>query len=199
MRQFATKRQGGQLLSFILFDDGNDWEHSPERPVVLDVVEFLHTPKQALIADQDFTSVEEALDYCRTKYSIETDDWRRVLPFILDFRIEYDVTHTGTPQPVLLSPQGGELVFRVTADPTSSPPDTSTYDLQICGTKEGLRRMAAWLLLCAESERFDLEYHRHFERGQEAEGNASVTLRCPTYLNILRDVAQKDDAKPLGE
>lgn len=192
MRLIASERDSAKNLSYILFDEGNDWEHSAGFPIALHIVKFLHTPKQALIAEQEFVSVEEAMDFCRRKYSIEKGEWQSIAPFTLDLHIEYGLTHTGTPQPVLSYPQGGAIAFRVTENPRGSNPDGSPYDLEICGTREGLRRLAAWLVVCAESEHFDAEYHHHFENGTETEGNTSVTIRSPQYLNILRKISQEN-------
>jgi hypothetical protein len=65
--------------------------------------------------------------------------------------------------------------------------------LSVCGNREGLRRLAALLLLCADGERYDPSFHIHLdcEPGPPREpfftGNIDVTLRAPVYLDVLKD------------
>lgn len=55
--------------------------------------------------------------------------------------------------------------------------------ISICGNKEGLRRLAAMLLLCAESESLDPELHIHLDGTcPGVVTDLPVTLRSPTYL-----------------
>ena len=92
----------------------------------------------------------------------------------------------------------------------------ATRVLNVCGNPEGLRRLAALLLLCAARQRYDPKFHVQLDREPEARGeppfftwDVDVTSRAPGFLDALkhgsflewsadvdlRDEADTDDAR----
>ena len=130
---------------------------------------------------------------CRDRFDVRDVDWVEAgdVRFDHNFRFEYAVTNQGIPQPYPLGFEGGEILFRLGEVLRSDAPATPV--LNVCGNREGLRRLAALLLLCADGARYDPSFHIHLdcEPGPPREpfftGNIDVTLRAPVYLDVLKD------------
>jgi hypothetical protein len=131
---------------------------------------------------------------CRERFGVRPEDWveAEAVRFAEVFRFEYAVTNQGVPQPYPLGLEGGEVLFRL--GEVQHPDDAPTPVLNVCGTRDGLRRLAAMLLLCADGHRYDPGYHVHLDREPEAagdppflSGDMDVTLRAPSYLAMLKD------------
>ncbi len=100
------------------------------------------------------------------------------------FRFNYKVTQRGVPQPYPLATPNSIIVFRFS--PAEDETGAVRTVLNICGTRAGLKRLAAMLVLCADSEQYDPEFHIHLEAVKGVETDLDVTLRAPVYLDSLR-------------
>ncbi|MCC7355610.1 MAG: hypothetical protein IT330_17865 [Anaerolineae bacterium] len=131
-----------------------------------------------------FNSLDEALAYCQQQYDIGQKDWQSEVRFVQDFHFEYGVTNLGSPQPYLFGLEDGQVIFRMTKAQDSE--DNWGEVLNICGDREGLRRLAAMILLCADGERYDDGMHIHLD---DKDGvilpDFPVNLRNPAYLESL--------------
>jgi hypothetical protein len=131
---------------------------------------------------------------CLDRYGVHAEDWLAGdgIRFPKVFRFDYSVTHQGAPQPYPREFDGAEVFFGL--DKAEHADGPSTPVLNISGNPEGLRRLAALLILCAESERYDARFHVHLDResgapGERAflTGDLDVTLRAPAYLADLKE------------
>jgi hypothetical protein len=99
------------------------------------------------------------------------------------FTFDYAVSTVGIPQPYPV-PQGNpQILFRY------SSADTDRGErrvLNVCGNAEGLKYLAAMLLLTADSEKYDPEFHIHLDAIPGVEADGDVTIRAPVYLDVLR-------------
>lgn len=69
--------------------------------VVLHIVRHLRKAGQELIDERTFESLDEAMAFCERKYGVLPGNWQDVLPLSVTFSFQYEITHTGTPQPIL--------------------------------------------------------------------------------------------------
>ena len=131
---------------------------------------------------------------CRDRYGVRAEDWvsAEAIRFGHVFRFDYAITNQGVPQPYPLGFDGAEVVFAL--GEVQHPDGPSTPVLNVSGNPDGLRRLAALLLLCAESERYDAQFHVHLDREPVVPGqrpfltsDLDVTLRAPAYLADLKD------------
>ncbi len=141
-----------------------------------------------------YWTLAAAQEDCRARFGVQTEDWMEAdaIRFSHVFRFDYGVTNQGVPQPYPVGFEGGEILFRL--GEVQHPDGPATPVLNVCGNAEGLRRLAALLLLCADSPRFDPGFHVHLDREPEAPGEPpfligdfDVTLRAPGYLSVLKD------------
>lgn len=185
MVRIATRVANQPTLALVLTDskyyavDGEDG-----GPITLFVIANLRTPNQKLMKEHYFASIILAEQYAQQEHSVSVTDWLDDAPFHYDFHFDYTVSYTGVPQPSLLDSPGAKLVFRLETEDTPDGKDGQA--LHICGNKDGLRRLAARLLLCADSEQYDESFHIHLDHhDEELTTNISVTLRSPSYLESL--------------
>jgi hypothetical protein len=131
---------------------------------------------------------------CRERFGVRPEDWieAAAVRFAEVFHFEYAVTNQGIPQPYPVGLEGGEVLFRL--GEVQHPDGAPTPVLNVCGTRDGLRRLAAMLLLCADGQRYDHEFHIHLDREPESSreppfftGDVDVTLRAPGFLGALKD------------
>ena len=140
-----------------------------------------------------YWSLAAAQADCRDRFGVRDVDWVEAgaVRFDHTFRFEYAVTNQGVPQPYPVGFEGGEVLFGLGEVLHSDAPATAV--LNVCGNREGLRRLAALLLLCADGEKYDPSFHIHLdcEPGPPREpfftGNIDVTLRAPVYLDVLKE------------
>jgi hypothetical protein len=130
---------------------------------------------------------------CRDRYGVHPEHWLagNAVRFGELFRFDYAVTNQGVPQPYPLGFAGAEVFFAFGKVEHSNGPPIPV--LNVSGNSDGFRRLAALLLLCAESERYDARFHMHLEREPVAPGerpfltsDVDVTLRAPAYLSDLK-------------
>jgi hypothetical protein len=131
---------------------------------------------------------------CQERYGVRAKEWVAgdAVRFGQTFRFDYAVTNQGIPQPYPLGFDGAEVFFAL--DKAEHLDGPSTAVLNVCGNPDGLRRLAALLILCAESERYDARFHVHLDNEPDAPGERAfltgdldVMLRAPAYLADLKD------------
>jgi hypothetical protein len=135
------------------------------------------------IASADFADLAEAKDYCFKKYGIAPGDWTHEIAFSETFQFNYTVTNCGVPQPHPVAGPNARILFRCSL--AGDEDGRKSQVLNICGTREGMRRLAAMLVLCADSDKYDPAFHIHLEDEEDVETDMEVTIRAPTYLDVL--------------
>lgn len=134
-----------------------------------------------------FKSSELAFEYCEQFYDIPKNSWVSKKRLVQEFHFEYAISAWGKPQPYLLDFENGETLFLVTEN-------SNTQTLNISGNREGLRRLAAMLIICAESEKYDEFFHIHLEdKGGFILPDLPVILRSPSYFEPLIQGKLRDD------
>ena len=100
------------------------------------------------------------------------------------FQFDYTVSTAGVPQPYPVAQPKAKILIRCTP---AEDENGRVYEvMNICGNREGLKHLAAMLVLCADSEQYDPEFHVHLEREREVDTDTEVTLRAPVYYDVLR-------------
>jgi hypothetical protein len=141
-----------------------------------------------------YWDLSTAQEDCRERFGVRTSEWVSGdgFRFAEIFRFDYSITNQGLPQPYPLGFEGAEVVFAL--DKAERPDGSSTSVLNVSGNPDGLRRLAALLILCAESERYDAGFHVHLDHESATPGeppflasSLDVTLRAPSYLDVLKD------------
>lgn len=128
-----------------------------------------------------FHTQEAAFAYCLNKYHIGQNEWKNQIRFQKDFRFEYEVTNLGIPQPRPLGFENGKIVARL-GERTDNSGNREAV-LNLSGNRDGLRRLAAMFIVCAESEQFDNHFHIHLEDDDFALLDIPITLRSPSYFD----------------
>ncbi len=179
----AIKEIENEELWFVipkkLFSEGND-------PFELYVYRNYLSKKRETIETAYFNSLAEAKEHCRLKYGIQDSDWKTEIRLGYEFRFDYKVTSSGVPQPVVLGFEDAEILIRkgkvfVGARQKIQP------SINICGNREGLRQLAAMLLLAADSAQYDDSFHIHLEDRDSVDTDIITTIRAPGYLSILKE------------
>lgn len=191
MRQIAEIHLDSKALHLVLGQGelrelpDSDPEDCSDDQYELYLVESFHTPRQRLLKDWAFPDRESAIRFCQEEYSVAPNCWTNEPKYSLRMGVEYRLSCSGVPQPKLMSPPQGKLMFHTSLAETGENvnPNGYSYDLQIFGDRAGLRALAARLLITAESEAFDDEFHWHLDF--HSSGNTSVTIRSPIYLRRL--------------
>lgn len=184
MTKIARSQSGdGSAVHFVLQDDP-DWAID-DRPFTLFVSTQHYSPERKCIDEEHFVSLEEARLYCESKHNLPANTpWEDDPVHTATFSFTYKVTHSGIPQPYICDlPDGIISISR--GNEKVSIDDREVPGITICGNKEGLRRLAAMLLLCADSEPFDPMFHMHLEDRPGVVAELPVTLRAPGYLQWL--------------
>lgn len=168
----------------------SDWtEWGGDKPFEVDVFADHYSAARRSLDQVSFRSLDDALAYCLERYGVREADWRSAtdVRFPETFSFESGVTNLGVPQPFPFGFEGAEVVFRLGSVEHEDEPSTPV--LHVTGNREGLQRLAALLLLCADSERFDSQFHVHLEREGDGfiSGDIDVDLRAPAYMKSFRD------------
>lgn len=100
------------------------------------------------------------------------------------YEFDYTVTSVGVPQPYPNPPKNPCILFRYST--AESDGGTKRQVLNVCGNAEGLKYLAEMLLLTADSEQYDPEFHIHLEFMPGVETDCDVTIRAPAYLGVLK-------------
>ena len=141
-----------------------------------------------------YWSLAAAQADCRERYQVRVEDWvsSEAIRFGHVFQFDFAVTNQGVPQPYPLGFDGAEVLFALGG--VEHPDGPPTPVLNVSGNREGLCRLAALLLLCAESDRYNARFHVHLDREPAETGERpfltselDVTLRAPAYLSDLKD------------
>src|SRR5689334_5236656 len=175
----AWKVIDGAERHFVLVEEAYS---EGEEPFTLFVHADHYSAARGELERAFFNTLAEGQAYCRDKFGVATQDWQPAegIRFRHDFAFEFAVTNRGVPQPYPLGFDEAEVVFRLGQVQHPDAPPTAVLD--VCGNPAGLRQLAAWLLLCADGERYDPGFHVHLDR-EEQEFSASdidVTLRAPS-------------------
>ncbi len=99
------------------------------------------------------------------------------------FEFEYTVTEVGVPQPYPVKPPNAKVLFRLS--PAEDENGRKFSVMNICGNREGLEYLAAMLVLSADSAKYDPYFHIHLEDMEGFETDMDVTVRAPSYLEVL--------------
>jgi hypothetical protein len=142
------------------------------------------------ISSASFKDLAQAQDYCLNEYGVARSDWAHDVPIPCTFQFNYTVSSTGVPQPHPVAPANSQIVFRFS--PREDENGRKTRVLNICGTREGLEYLAAMLVLCADSDKYDRWFHIHLEDIERVETDTDVTIRAPSYLSSIRSGAFSD-------
>jgi hypothetical protein len=181
----ASQIVNGEELHFIIFEDTFAEDDGDPFEVIVHADHYLASRRT--IESVTLATLAEAQAYCRDRYGVATSAWRPhdEIRFRYEFAFDYNVSSTGVPQPHPLGFEGARIVFRLSQVEHFDEPSTPVLD--ISGNPEGLRRLAAELLLCADSERYDPEFHIHLDRGTDFfSGDIDATLRAPAYFERLQ-------------
>ena len=134
---------------------------------------------------KSFDSLKMAQLYCETNYNVGVSSWGKTPIFSKKFEFNYSVSNYGTPQPQTQGFEEAVLKIEVT------PATEETKDLiaqhnkiEITGNPAGLRKLAAQLLLCADSEEYDEYFHIHMS---SQKSNLELTLLAPNYFKRNKD------------
>ena len=176
----ARKQIDNEELYFVLVEeccsDNNE-------PFTLFIQANHYSTNRVERAREFFSTLEDALEHCQRKYAIDPSEWQSEMRFTKSFQFDYGVTNQGMAQPYLVGFQNGQVIFRF-GERKGDNDDTTTV-LNICGNREGLRRLAAMLLLCAEGEHYD-SFHIHLEDEESfILPDMPVTLRSLSYFETL--------------
>lgn len=107
------------------------------------------------------------------------------IPIASTFEFNYTLTNLGQPQPYPVASPDARIVFR--CSPIENEDGQTRMGLNICGTREGLKHLAAMLILCADSDKYDPEFHIHLDEQQGVDADMDVTIRAPIYLDALQN------------
>lgn len=175
----AHKTVNGEEIHFVLVEECYS---DNEEPFTLFINTNHYSPQRAERARKFFWSLEAALDFCHSQYGLEQKDWQSEARFTQDFHFEYGVTNHGVPQPFVVGFEGGQVIFKL--GETEWDGERQAI-LNVSGNPDGLRRLAALLLLCAEAERYDSHLHFHLDDERFVLTDLPVTLRSPVYFEPL--------------
>jgi hypothetical protein len=180
----AISTTGQEELYLVLIEDLSSTE-VPDEPAIQLIVNRRHlSPDREAIASVNFTDLAQAKDHCLKEYGVAPSDWVREMTFPRTFQFNYKVSNTGVPQPYPVAPSNAQIVFRFS--PCEDENGRATRVLNICGTREGLEYLAAMLVLCADSDKYDPWFHIHLEDMESVETDMDVTIRAPSYLSSIR-------------
>jgi hypothetical protein len=132
---------------------------------------------------REFADVTEAKTYCEMEYGIRDADWQDKITQPYRFQFDYEITNLGVPQPIPVGFDNGRLLicFANREDENGAVRQA----LNICGTRDGLKHLAAMCLLCADSEQYDPAFYIHLEDMINVETDIEITIRSPNYLEVL--------------
>ncbi len=170
----ARSTAGAEELYLVLSADLSPPADSDEPACQLMVNRHHLSRDREQIANMDFTDVAHAKDYCLKEYGVARGDWMDEIRLPCTFQFDYTVTNSGVPQPCAVASPNAEILFRFTRADDENGRSRSV--LNICGTREGMERLAAMLVLCADSEKYDPEFHIHLEREPWVETDMDVTI-----------------------
>lgn len=134
---------------------------------------------------KSFNSIKEAKTYCQETYQVRENEWGNTPFFEKKFAFDYSVSNWGTPQPNV---EGFEdAVIKIEVTPATEEADdliAQKNKVDITGNAAGLRKLAAQLLLCADSEEYDEYFHIHLNNEKS---NLELTLMAPNYFKANKD------------
>ncbi|MGO8750818.1 MAG: hypothetical protein ACLQNE_33120 [Thermoguttaceae bacterium] len=184
-REWIARSTAEQEELHLVLSERLSAAEEPDEPACQLMVNRHHLSRdRELVTSRDFADLTQAQEYCFKKYGVAIDDWRHEITLPYTFQFSYTVSNFGIPQPYPVASPEARIVFR--CSPIEDENGRARTGLNICGTREGLKRLAAMLVLCADSEKYDPEFHIHLEDQQGIEADMDVTIRAPVYLDTLR-------------
>jgi hypothetical protein len=179
MEMIAATLVDGIESHLVLIVDDVDRENSC---VDLFVSHEHYSQNRTVVESKGFSSLEEALTFCTAKYGVTAAAWKKDPAFEFRFDFQFRVTNSGIPQPFPLGFGETEVVFQL-GEKENLLDGSKTPSLLITGNRAGLRELAARLLLCADSEQYDPDFHMHLDAAKTHRlSNVDVTLYSPTRL-----------------
>ena len=178
----STARQ--EELHLVLIEDLSTTPDFPDLACQLMVNRHHLSRDREEIARKDFTGLAQAQEYCQKEYGVAPGDWLNEITLPYKFEFNYTLSNCGVPQPYPVASRDAEMLFRFSPAVDENGRTRSVFN--ICGTREGLKCLAAMLVLCADSEKYDPEFHIHLEDQPSVETDIDVTIRSPAYLDALR-------------
>ncbi len=176
----ARKVIGNEELHFVLVNDAG----TDDKPVTLLVNAHHYSSRRACRAKGHFSSIEKAITYCEEEYEVPKESWQSELRFSGDFHFHYRIAAVGDPRPHPLGFEGRQIVFHLGEQEDADSNTTPT--LSIVGNREGLRWLAATLLLLADGERYDERLHTRLENDDEGIfTDIPVLIHSPSYFGSL--------------
>ena len=180
----ARSRAGQEELHLVLIEDISPTADSHQPAYELMVNRHHLSRDREQVTRMSFSDLGQAQDYCLKEYGVAPGDWMHEATLTCTFEFNYTLTNCGVPQPYPVASPEARIVFRCL--PIEDENGRTRTGLNICGTREGLKRLAAMLVLCADSDKYDPEFHIHLEDQQGVEADMDVTIRAPVYLDTLR-------------
>lgn len=104
----------------------------------------------------EFKNIESAYTFFEKTYKINKTEWLPPKIFILNKKIEYHITSSGTPQPFALNFNGTDLEVSI-----NKSNDIDCTDVVLTLTKENMLKLGEQLLLFEVSDLFDDDCHIH--------------------------------------
>lgn len=187
----AKSTATGEELHFVVIEDTSPTLDASDLPVQLVVNRHHLCAKREVVLDREFRTIEEAKDYCTRQFGVPLVDWQDQVTFPYVFQFDFAVSNTGVPQPQPVGFADSKIVFRHT-EREDLCTGAKRLALNICGNPEGLKQLAAMLLLCADSANYDEWFHIHLEDQKEFDGDIEVTLRAPSYLESISNGTFQD-------
>ncbi len=170
-------------MHLVLVEDSSLPVDPHERPCELFVNRHHLSAEREEVFRRTFANLAEAQDYCVKEYDVRAEHWQDRITQSYTFQFNYEVTNLGVPQPLPVGFEDSKIVFRFA--PREDGDGKISPALNICGTREGLKRLAAMCLLCADSEQYAPDFHVHLEDDTGVETNIDATIRAPGYLESL--------------
>lgn len=165
-----------------------------DEPFTLFVNADHYTAARRTVGRAYYWTLADAQAACLERFGVRAAEWRdaATVSFPFAFAFDFRVTERGVPQPYPAGFAGAEVVARLGEVEHPDAPPTRVLDLS--GNRDGLRRLAALLLLVADGDRYDDGFHVHLEDEHAGEGreepflvgDVAITLRAPSYHDVLR-------------
>jgi hypothetical protein len=181
--RIARTSTGPEELCLVLIEDIAPTGERDEPVCELFVNRNHFSRDREQITRAEFASVAEAQEHCLRKYGVRSADWMDQITFAHTFQFDYTVTNMGVPQPYPIVIPNARILFRLS--PAEDENGRSYQVLNICGNREGLERLAAMLVLAANSDKYDPDFHIHLEDWEGIETDMEATIRSPAYMECL--------------
>ena len=178
--RFAISTAKGEELTLVLIEEAAD---STDDKIGCDLMVYRHhlSANRECVFSRDFAGLDAAQEFCAREYDVQIADWQDPITQTYRFEFDYQVSNIGVAQPFPLGFAGRRVVFRLSERSADDVRGRKPV-LDICGSREGLRWLAALCLLSADSAKYDEWFHIHLENQEGLDSNIDATIRAPNYL-----------------